>query len=223
MNLRRFLWSFVGIAMSLGCSIFTSGAQQSPAADAASQEVIGKQAVALILGRYKIDPNNSVPKTGKPLRTDGQWAVGKASPQSCPKTDDPCVRVVYRVPDVDVTCEWTVLLRGNNDSNIVLNLNEDAARYLVVQSADDQVRLKKLSGEIPVYPFIARSTHVRGSVKMLAHIDTTGHVDRTTVVSGPEALRDAAMTAVRSWVYEPLVVGNSAVPLVALITINFAG
>ena len=165
MNLRRFLWSFVGIAMSLGCSIFTSGAQQSPAADAASQEVIGKQAVALILGRYKIDPNNSVPKTGKPLRTDGQWAVGKASPQSCPKTDDPCVRVVYRVPDVDVTCEWTVLLRGNNDSNIVLNLNEDAARYLVVQSADDQVRLKKLSGEIPVYPFIARSTHVRGSVR----------------------------------------------------------
>jgi TonB family protein len=116
-----------------------------------------------------------------------------------------------------------VLLRGSDDSNIVLNLNEDAARYLVVQSADDQVKLKKLSGEIPVYPFIARSAHVRGSVKMLAHIDTTGHVDRTTVISGPETLRDAAMTAVRSWVYEPLVVGNSAVPLVALITINFAG
>jgi hypothetical protein len=158
--------------MSLACSISVSNAQQSPAADPASQELIGKKAVALVLKRYKIDPNNSVPKTGKPLRTDGQWAVGKAIPQSCPKTDDPCVRVLYRVPDVDVTCEWTVLLRGSDDSNIVLNLNEDAARYLVVQFTDDQVKLKKLSGEIPVYPLIARRTHVRGSVKMLAHIDT---------------------------------------------------
>jgi hypothetical protein len=119
MNLRRF---FAGIAMSLSCAISTSSAQQSPAADPASQELIGRQAVALVLKRYKIDPNNSVPKTGKPLRADGQWAVGKALPQSCPKTDDPCIRVLYRVPDLDITCEWTVLLRGSDDSNIVLNL-----------------------------------------------------------------------------------------------------
>jgi hypothetical protein len=205
--------SFVGLAT-------LTRAQQT--ADPSSPELIGKQAVDVILKRYKIDQNNLVPKTDKPLRTDGKWAVGKEKPESCPKTNDPCVRVLYRTPDVDVTCEWTVLLRGSDDANIVLDLNEDAARYLIVRTASDQVKMKKLAGEIPSYPSIARDSHIRGSVKMLAHIDTTGHVDKITVISGPEMLRDAATKAVNTWVYEPLVIGSTSLPLLALITINFA-
>ena len=56
---------------------------------------------------------------------------------------------------------------------------------------------------------------------MLAHIDTTGHVDKITVISGPWPLRDAAVKALKSWVYEPLVVESSAIPLLTLVTINF--
>jgi hypothetical protein len=222
MTLRGFLGSFTGVAISLACLVSIASPQLAPSAGLTQQQ-IAEQAVHLILSRYKIDPNNSVPKTGKPLRTDGKWAIGKETPQSCPKTNDPCVRVLYRLSDVDVTCEWTVLLRGNDDANMVLDLNEDAARYLIVKLASDQIKLKKLSGEIPSYPFIAREAHIRGSVKMLAHIDTTGHVDKITVISGPEALRDAAVKALNSWVYEPLVIESSAIPLLALITINFAG
>jgi TonB family protein len=215
MNLRGLL----GVVILLGM-ISTASPEQAPSTQV-TQPQIGEQAIRLILSRYTIDPNNPVAKTGKPLRADGKWALGKETPQACPKADNLCVRVFYRVPDVDVTCEWTVLLRGKDEASIVLDLNEDAARYLTVRSAGDQVKLKKLSGEIPRYPFIAREAHVTGSVKMLAHIDTTGHVDKITVISGPEPLRDSAVKALKTWVYEPLVVESSAIPLQALITINF--
>jgi TonB family protein len=207
--------------MSLVGLVSIASAQQTPVAELTQQQ-IGEQAVHLILSRYKIDPSNVVSNTHKPLPSDGKWAVSKETPEACPKTNDPCVRVLYRVPDMNVTCEWTVLLRGNDDLNMVLDLNEDAARYLIVKSASDQIKLKKLSGEIPVYPSIARDNHIRGSVKMLAHVDATGHVDKVTVISGPEMLRDAAVKALNSWVYEPLVVGPSTISFLALITINFA-
>jgi TonB family protein len=132
------------------------------------------------------------------------------------------VRVLYRVPDAGVLCEWTVLLRGGDEKNIVLAFNEDAARYLIGKPGSGPSTLKKLSGKNAAYPTKARDSRIQGTVKMMVHLDTTGHVDKITVISGPEALRDAAVTAVNGWVYEPLVIGSSAVPVQTLITMNFA-
>ena len=220
MNLRGFPRFLYGIAILLLGSVYVANTQQAPVVELTQQQ-IGERAVKLVLSRYKIDPENMVPKTHKPLPTDGKWAISKDAPAACPKTIEPCVRVLYRVPDLNVTCEWTVLLRGSDDADVVLDLNEDAARYLVGKSVSGHASPKKLSGDPPVYPSIARDHHIRGSVKVLAHIDTTGHVNKITVISGPDLLRDAAVNTVNSWVYEPLIVGPSAVSLVALITVSF--
>jgi TonB family protein len=131
------------------------------------------------------------------------------------------MRVLYRVPDAGVSCEWTVLLQGSDEANIVIDLNEDAARYLT-RKPYAPLGLKKLSGNSPVYPSSARDSRIQGAVKMTVRIDAAGHVDNIAVISGPEMLRDAAVTAVKSWVYEPLIIESNAVPVHTLISINFA-
>ena len=115
-----------------------------------------------------------------------------------------------------------MLLQGTNDTDIVLDFNEDAARYLTRKPHSGMLGLKKLSGNNPPYPPRARDSRIQGTVKMTVHIDAAGHVDKIAVISGPEALRDAAITAVKGWVYEPLIIESNAVPVQTLININFA-
>jgi outer membrane biosynthesis protein TonB len=220
MKLRGFLRSFAGIAMSLACLVSIARPQQQAPSAELTQQVVAKQAVEFVLSRYQIDPSNLVSKKGKPLSVDGQWSVKKEPPETCPKTTDPCVRVLYHVPDPDIACEWTVLLGGSDQKNTVLNLNENAARFLMGKPhSPGPVRR---SGENPPYPLDARRTGVQGDVKLMVHIDVAGHVDEVTVISGPGQLRNISVAAVKKWTYEPLVIGSSAIPRRTLVIVNFA-
>lgn len=51
----------------------------------------------------------------------------------------------------------------------------------------------------PIYPPIAKAAHVSGMVIVLAEFDTNGQVIRVDVRSGPEMLKSAASTFVKSW------------------------
>lgn len=57
--------------------------------------------------------------------------------------------------------------------------------------------------EIPVYPPAALASGIRGTVKMHALIGRQGQVERLDFISGPDALRESAMDAVRLWRYTP--------------------
>jgi TonB family protein len=216
----RFSRPLLGLMMSFASLIPIADSQQLQSKDQPSQQSVGMQAVDLILNRYQVDKDNAVPKTHKPLSMDGKWSVGNGAPEICPKPAGACIRVQYRVSTVDVACEWTVLLQGSDDKNAVLDFNDDAARYLIAKP--DSIRPKKLSGDAPVYPPFARTVHTQGTVKMRVHIDATGKVDKVSVVSGPETLQEAAVNAMKTWTYEPLLVGSDAVPLQSLVAINFA-
>jgi TonB family protein len=175
----------------------------------------------VILSNYMLDPTILVSKTGKPLPADGSWSVGKETPAICPKTTTPCVRVLYRVPDMEVSCEWVVLLDGGETKGVVLDANEDAARYLLEKLPPKEARKLIISGKNPIYPPMARAAHVTGSVKMTIHVSSTGVVDRIAIVDGPEMLRWAAADAVKQWVYKPLMIGSTAVPFQTTVTLNF--
>ncbi|WP_158943464.1 energy transducer TonB [Granulicella sp. S190] len=87
--------------------------------------------------------------------------------------------------------------------------------------AADQFYRKKIKTKAPTYPDQARNARISGSVKMIAQIESDGRVGKITMVSGPEILRDAAITAVKEWQYEPLVVESTAISQQTLIVINF--
>ena len=206
--------AFIGLA-------YTAASQETQAATPAAQKSIGQQAVDVVLNNYILDPTVLVSKTGKPLPANGSWSVGKETPTTCPKTTTPCVRVLYRVPDAGVSCEWVVLLDSGETKGVALDANEDAARYLLEKLPPKDARKFLISGKSPIYPPIARAAHVTGSVTLTIHVSSTGVVDRISNVDGPEMLKSAAAVAVRQWVYKPLMVGSTAVPFQTTVTMNF--
>jgi TonB family protein len=69
----------------------------------------------------------------------------------------------------------------------------------------------------PVYPPEAKKDKIEGIVLLDVTIEKTGEVSKVSAVKGPEALREAAVAAVRQWRYEPSDVG----PTRATITVRF--
>ena len=84
-----------------------------------------------------------------------------------------------------------------------------AAHAQDVVTIDPALAQKHLTHKVEAkYPADALADQVQGTVGLRLSIDTTGHVTDAEVTSGPEALRQAAIDAVRQWVYQPFAIGG---------------
>lgn len=73
----------------------------------------------------------------------------------------------------------------------------------------------------PVYPPLARSARVQGSVEFTATISKEGHIENLTLVRGHPLLVKAAQDAVLQWKYRPTLLNGQPVEVVTDITVNF--
>ena len=73
----------------------------------------------------------------------------------------------------------------------------------------------------PVYPPLARETHIRGTVVVDAVIDEHGNVVQARVVSGHPLLMDAALKAVLLWKYEPTTLNGQPVSVELQVQVRF--
>ena len=73
----------------------------------------------------------------------------------------------------------------------------------------------------PVYPPLARETHIRGTVVVDAVIDEHGNVVQARVVSGHPLLMDAALKAVLLWKYEPTTLNGKPVSVELQVQVQF--
>jgi protein TonB len=85
----------------------------------------------------------------------------------------------------------------------------------VVQSA------KLLRQPTPVYPPLARNARIFGVVRLEAVIGRNGTIESLRVVSGHPLLVQAALAAVRQWVYQPTLLNGDAVEVLTQIEVNF--
>ena len=74
----------------------------------------------------------------------------------------------------------------------------------------------------PVYPAKAKADGVSGQVVLHAIIGKDGRVERLSVVSGPPLLTQAAIDAVRQWVYKPFQLRAQPVEIDTTIAVNFS-
>jgi TonB family protein len=58
---------------------------------------------------------------------------------------------------------------------------------------------KPISSELPMYPELAKSAHITGTVKLWFVLNESGGVAQAQVISGSTALRDGAVSTVKSW------------------------
>lgn len=74
---------------------------------------------------------------------------------------------------------------------------------------------------IPIYPQIARSARIQGTVRFTAHIGKDGRILNLKFTSGPPVLVDSATTAVKQWVYRPMLLDGAPVEVITQIEVNF--
>jgi TonB family protein len=73
----------------------------------------------------------------------------------------------------------------------------------------------------PVYPPDAMRNFITGDVRITAEVGADGRVGKVTVISGPAALRAAAVEAMKQYEYEPATKGGKPVPSQLTTTIKF--
>ncbi len=85
-----------------------------------------------------------------------------------------------------------------------------------------EIRPPRLIREVPpVYPKIARQARVEGMVVLGVRTDAKGRVTEVTVLRSIPLLDQAAVDAVRQWIYEPFISEGKATPVIFSVTAIF--
>ncbi len=74
---------------------------------------------------------------------------------------------------------------------------------------------------IPVYPQIAIAAHIQGTVELQATISRAGTIENLRVVSGPVMLQQAALDAVRTWLYRPYLLNGQPIEVETTVNVVF--
>jgi protein TonB len=74
---------------------------------------------------------------------------------------------------------------------------------------------------LPVYPAIAKTAGISGTVTLEAIISKTGTIENLHVIGGPMMLRQAAQDAVRTWRYRPYLLDGQPVEVETTVNVIF--
>ena len=77
----------------------------------------------------------------------------------------------------------------------------DGVKTLAVYQEEYEVTRKLISRVEPVYPGILQSNHIGGTVRLKVTIASNGMVEDVELLGGSPILGEAAMAAVKNWVY----------------------
>jgi protein TonB len=90
-----------------------------------------------------------------------------------------------------------------------------------VRMTSDVQAAKILKKVLPVYPPIARTARVSGTVRLQGIIARDGTIQNLQALSGHPLLIQAALEAVRQWVYRPTILNGQPVEVIAPIDVIF--
>lgn len=90
---------------------------------------------------------------------------------------------------------------------------------LVVENGLQATKLIKQVA--PIYPSEARGREVTGTVRLEVLIATDGQVMNVRQLAGPPALGNAAVKAVKQWLYRPTIINGTATEVVTIVDVRF--
>ena len=94
-----------------------------------------------------------------------------------------------------------------------------AAEPVKVKGSEQQQKL--IHKVVPVYPPEAKQNGVSGTVQLRATIAEAGNIRELKLLTGEQILADAAIEAVRQWVYAPTLLNGEPVAVITDIDVNF--
>jgi len=81
---------------------------------------------------------------------------------------------------------------------------------------------KILRRVVPIYPELARRARISGTVHLIGVIGRDGTIQNLRAASGHPLLVNAAIEAVRQWLYQPTLLSGEPVEVIAPIEVNFS-
>jgi TonB family protein len=136
----------------------------------------------------------------------------------------------YVPQEIKITRSGKTLLTAHLDTLEVLRTVEDAdfvppsdavsaPRKIAISSG---VATGLLVKEVrPVYPMMAKASGTQGTVVLQVRISKDGSVSEPRVISGPLVLQQAAIDAVKQWVYKPYILNGEPVDVDTTINLVF--
>lgn len=123
--------------------------------------------------------------------------------------------------------------QGRFEDAVAMNARAVAIhRADMPQAATDPSRRMRIGGSIkeprkirhvpPIYPADAVAAGVEGTVVLNAVLGKDGAVRDVAVVTGVPVLNDAALNAVRLWVFTPTLLNGMPVEVAMTVTVNFS-
>jgi TonB family protein len=107
-------------------------------------------------------------------------------------------------------------------SRITMDIAKSAPASPGVIPVGGRVQNNKLiSHENPVYPEMAKSARIQGTVELSALIGPDGQVKQLNIVSGHPLLRQAALDSVKNWIYAPTLLNGNPVSVSTTIDVIF--
>jgi TonB family protein len=79
----------------------------------------------------------------------------------------------------------------------------------------------RVGGKNPKYPAEAKRNQIEGRVMLVATVSPAGKVEDLCVSQGPDALRQAAFDAVKTWKYKPVEVKGQPVEVKTMMIVQF--
>jgi periplasmic protein TonB len=180
------------------------------------------------LGRRSPDPIAGTPRTGTPHAAQNSILPARLmQPSHIPTVtsagaDEPTVQA----PGGGL--EGTGLPPGTGDGSIsnlfvgtrpVLPTPPPTITHVIRKSSMLEGNL--LHRVEPVYPPLAKTARIQGSVVLVAVISKAGTIDNLHAVSGPPMLVPAAVAAVSQWRYRPYILNSEPIEVETQITVNF--
>jgi protein TonB len=95
---------------------------------------------------------------------------------------------------------------------------ENRAPIRVSTKVEEGLLIRKT---VPVYPAIAKAAGVGGTVRLAATISRNGTIENLRVTGGPAMLQQAALDAVKTWVYRPYLLDGQPVEVETTVDVVF--
>jgi TonB family protein len=202
------------------------------------------QSVSSVPLAHQRVPRNEITVTESPTPVASTNRTGVAATKSDTTAKQPPSRLTPSVVTATLNAHPISSQRANaDDSNSAPSLDagevttsEQAAMPGVISSSSGAMPPKpeepaRVGGDVkpgrlissvqPVYPAAARTSHIEGDVIIKTNIDETGRAVNMQVISGPLALRQAALDALRQWKYAPATLNGAPISTQLQVTIRF--
>jgi len=158
----------------------------------------------------------------KPAQTAQPAAVLTNDPYQAPSRI-PHFIVIPAVPDPPVDIGSSTLTDPNNDlfrrDIEVTAAHPDIQAPIHISTLVEEGLL--IQKRLPVYPAIAKTAGISGTVTLEAIISKTGTIENLHVIGGPMMLRQAAEDAVRTWRYRPYLLDGQPVEVETTVNVIF--